>query len=48
MPETDSEDDEEPLQTANLDDPVWDEEPVPGSREYHCIHETPRPAIPTP
>ena len=41
MPETDSEDNEEHLPTADLDDLVWDEEPVPDNREYLCIHEIP-------
>ena len=48
MPETDSKDGEEPLPTADLDNLVWDEEPVPDSREYLCIHEILRPAMPTP
>ena len=37
MPETDY--DEEALPTADLDDPVWEEELVPDSREYLCIHD---------
>ena len=41
MPETDSDEYKE-LATADLDDLVWDEEPVPDSREYLCIHEIPR------
>ena len=44
----DSEDEEEDLPTAELDDPMWDEEPVPDSREYLCIHEIPWLAIPPP
>ena len=48
MPETYSEDDEEPLSTADLDDWVWDEDLVPDSREYLCIHEIPRLATPNP
>ena len=40
--EEDSED-EEDLLTADLDDPVWSEEPVPDNWEYLCIHEIPRP-----
>ena len=47
MPETDSEDGEEPLPTADLDNLVWDKEPVPDSREYLCIHKIPRLATPT-
>ena len=47
-PETDFEDQKEPLPTADLGDPVWDEEPVPDSREYLWIHEIPRPATSTP
>ena len=46
-PEIDSEDNEEPLPTADLDDPVWDEESVQDSRKSICIHEIPRPATPT-
>ena len=46
MPAMDSED-EEYLQNADLDDPVWSKEPVLDSHEYLCIHEIPRPAIPT-
>ena len=46
-PETDCED-EEPFPTADVDDPVWDEEPVSDSRVYLCIHEIPRLATPTP
>ena len=38
MPEINSEDHEEPLSTADLDDPMWDKEPVPDNREYLCIH----------
>ena len=45
---TDSEDDEEPLPTADLDDLVSDEELVPDSREYLSIHEIPRLATPNP
>ena len=49
MPETDTEEDKEPLTTADLDDLVWDEDPVPDSREYLSIHKIPRPAAnPTP
>ena len=47
MPETDSEDDKEPLPTADLYNPVWDEELVPDRRKS-CIHEIPRPATPPP
>ena len=43
MPEVDS-DVEEYLPTAELDDPVWSEEPVPDGWEYMCIHQIPRPA----
>ena len=39
-------DDEEYLQTADIDDPVWSEESVPDNEEYLCIHKKPRPAIP--
>ena len=38
--------DEEYLQTADLDDPGWPEELVPDSHEYLCIHEIPRLATP--
>ena len=48
MPETDSEDNKEPLPAADLDDMVWDEELVPDSREYLCIYEIPRLTTPTP
>ena len=37
-----SEEDEEDLPTAGLDDPIWDEEPVLDNREYLCIHDIPR------
>ena len=47
MPETDSDDDKEPLPTADLENPAWDEELVPDNREYLCIHEIPRMATPT-
>ena len=40
MPEVDS-NDERYLPTADLDDQVWSEEPVPDSREYMCIHNYP-------
>ena len=33
---------------AELDDPMWDEEPLLDSREYLYIHEIPRPATPHP
>ena len=46
-PETDTEDGEETLLTADLDGPVWDKDPVPDSRKYICIHEIPRLASPT-
>ena len=36
-----------PAPTADLDGPVWDNEPVPDSREYLCICEIPRLAAPT-
>ena len=39
IPETDSEGDEESLPTADIDDLVRDEEPVPDSRECLCICE---------
>ena len=45
MPEVNS-DDEEYLPTADLDDTVWSEEPVPDSWECLCIHEIPRPVTP--
>ena len=45
MPEVDS-DDKQYLLTADLDDPVWSEEPVPDTWEYLCIHKIPRPATP--
>ena len=47
MPETDSEDEKEPLPTADPDAPVWNEEPVSDSREYIYIYEIPRLATPT-
>ena len=47
MPETDPEDDEEPLPAADLNDLVWYEQPVPDSRKFLCIHGIPRPATPT-
>ena len=40
--------DEEDLPVAELNDPMWDKELVPDSREYLCIHEIPRLATPTP
>ena len=39
-------DGEEYLPAADLDGPVWSEEPVPDSQEYQCIHLIPRPATP--
>ena len=47
MPEVDS-DDEEYLPTADLDDQVWSEGPVPDSWEYLCIHENTKASNPTP
>ena len=47
MPETVSEDDEELLPTADLDDLVQDEELVLDSRKYICIHDIPRLATPS-
>ena len=47
MPEVDS-NDEEYFQTADLDDLMWSEEPMPDSQEYLCVHEIPRPATPPP
>ena len=41
-------DKEADLTTEDLNDPVCDEKQVPDSREYLCIHETPRPAMPQP
>ena len=46
MPEVHTNDDEY-LLTADLDDPVWSEEPVPDSWEDLCIHKIPRPETPT-
>ena len=43
MPGVDS-DDEEYLLTADLDDLVCSEEPVPDSWEHLCIQKIPRPA----
>ena len=37
-----SRDKEEDLPTVELDDPMWDKDPLPDSREYHCIHGIPR------
>ena len=48
MPETDSEDDKEPLQTADLLGPVWEEELLSDSRKSPCILVIPRQATPTP
>ena len=39
MPETDPEDDEKPIETADVDSPVWDKELVPDSRDYLCFYE---------
>ena len=43
----DSENEEEDFPTAELDDPVWSEEPVPNRWQQLCIHQipyhTPRP-----
>ena len=48
----DSNDEEEDLPTADLNDLVWSEEPIPDSHQQLCIHQipnhTPRPAIPPP
>ena len=41
-------DDEEYLPTADLDDAVWSEKPVPNNQEYMCIHQIPRPATQPP
>ena len=46
-PEVDS-NNEEYLPTADLDNLVWSEEPVPNNWEYMCIHLLPRPATPSP
>ena len=46
MPAADSEDEDEDFQTADLDDPLWDKEPVPDSMEYLCMHEIPMLATP--
>ena len=43
MPEVDS-DEEEYLPSADLDDQVWSEKPVPNSWEYLLIHQIPKPA----
>ena len=48
MPETDPKDEEEPLQTADLDDQVWDKELVPDSWECLCINGIPMQATQTP
>ena len=45
-PEVDS-DDEEYLPTYDLDYPAWSKEHVPNNQKYPCIHQIPRPAIPT-
>ena len=42
MPEVESEE-EEYLQTADLDDAVWSEEPLPDTQKYLCTHKIPRP-----
>ena len=47
MPEVDS-DDEDYLPPADLDDPVWSDQPVQDSQEYLCIHEILRQATPSP
>ena len=45
----DSEDKEEDLPMAELDNPLWDKEPAPDSREYCCIQEISRLAtLPSP
>ena len=44
----DSEDEEDYLYMAELDNPVWDEELVPDNREYLYIYEIPRPGTPPP
>ena len=44
----DSENEQEDLPTVGLDEPMWDEELVPDSRGYLCIHEIPRLATPHP
>ena len=41
-------DDGEYLPTADLDDPIWSEKPVPNSREYLCIPQISRQATPAP
>ena len=46
MPETDSDNNEEPFPTADQDELVLDEEQVPDRWEYLYIHEIPRPATP--
>ena len=37
----DSNDEEEDFPTADLDDPLWSEEPIPSSRKQLCIHQIP-------
>ena len=48
LPKMDSDDEEEYFPTADLDHPVWSEEPIPSSCQQLCIHQTtchtPRPA----
>ena len=48
MPEMDSQDAKELLLTADLNNPLWYEEPVADSREYPCIHEISSLATPSP
>ena len=47
VPEVDSHD-EEYLPTADLDDLVWSEEPVPDSQEYLCIQQNTQASNSTP
>ena len=36
-----SDDEEEDFPTADLDDPVWSEEPILNSQQHLCIHQIP-------
>ena len=45
-PPTEEDSKDKDLLTAELDDQVWPEDPVPDSQEYLCIHEIPRLATP--
>ena len=44
----DSKKEEDDFPTADFDDPVWSEEPIPNSQQHMCIHQIPKPATPSP